>query len=773
MPNELPRVRSFSMGNNLSNVAKSLKTSQPPSQSIVLPKTGKKCLSAPMLGTSPLSSSWSGNTGTFFKSLFGSMTSSGRSSEILELDSIEPHVSSIDSLSSSYLEDRTRKESFSSYEGGSRASSTSGVVLSRTRSDSKTSSILGRASGKLASMKKERKRERLESVPQGKDQDYIELDCQSPPSDDYVQMDGSMTSSIDSSKSMPKIVEVVPSAPSSNKVSQSETQADPLKNEYLLMQYNQDKKGEYLEMQPKIQVTQPEENVVLRRKGNEYIVMGSTSSGTVTPSNHSCRNSRTEDEFDDYMEMSFKETGSLRLRPERAKSLISDDSGPQRKSSKTHSPLASISNMLSRRSSRKESKNISTTSPANTLPRPVKSAPPSQYPSLKRNASKPSKEEAPSDYIPMNMSQSSSPTQLLNSLSPESHYIELAMSPPVLRPNSSLPISIQSTKIAPVPRSSVLSSSPKEPVKIEVQKVEKSNYKDFVSLAKLPSPENSDLFVFEACREEKVDKNYAAVELPRGCRSTDNEPRPFISMINPHAMSPIPEKSQSSSVETLTSPPDLLESRRDPRTSSITNLLEKAANSIQLSPKRHCSGDPPVRKTSTIFRSNSYHPMNKCRSASVLPSLSDIPDGKALNAFEVDIKPAKSPPFGVVPGFFQNKNPPYTSRSSSSSVTSLGEEEEIKSMIWNNQVSLSPLVKESSSTTPSSQSRPSSTSSEKELNYATLDLAPPKEGQKSRPSSTGPEPPQPALSYAKIDFTRHEGLKNTASSQKPREKEGS
>ncbi|XP_057369287.1 mucin-17-like [Daphnia carinata] len=226
------------------------------------------------------------------------------------------------------------------------------------------------------------------------------------------------------------------------------------------------------------------------------------------------------------------------------------------------------------------------------------------------------------------------------------------------------------------------------------------------------------------------------------------------------------------------------------------NSLEKIVGALEkaiIGPKRHSSGDKPMKRSSgtLIHRSNSYQPSSASRvviagskPASLFPLLMDIPAGKVMSISTKDSqngKNAKSLTGQNLTG--------STNRMSTSSLISLGEDlaaGELQAVNWNTSSSTfipltvgpSPTGLPSNSSSPSLLSRPTSVQSERAIHYAQLDLTP-STGLRSTPKDEfvdeipkSPRIPRPtsvsagfgadvATPYAQIDFKKSEGIKTS------------
>ena len=143
----------------------------------------KKSLSVPtMLGSSPVSASWTNPTGTFLRTLGMGALGNQHQHHHNHQSSVDSSLDQPDTGSRGDKDDRSScLSAYGSSESVGRASVSSsnsalGTTGARVRPVSRSSST---AAGRVASKTRDRKGrpelERLESVPQGRDQDYIEF----------------------------------------------------------------------------------------------------------------------------------------------------------------------------------------------------------------------------------------------------------------------------------------------------------------------------------------------------------------------------------------------------------------------------------------------------------------------------------------------------------------------------------------------------------------------------------------------------------------------
>lgn len=231
-------------------------------------------------------------------------------------------------------------------------------------------------------------------------------------------------------------------------------------------------------------------------------------------------------------------------------------------------------------------------------------------------------------------------------------------------------------------------------------------------------------------------------------------------------------------------------------TKQRANSLEKIVGAFEkaiIGPKRHSSGDKPMKRSSgtLIHRSNSYQPSSASRviiagskPASLFPLLMDIPAGKVMSVSTKDSQNGKNTKSQAGQNSTGSAN-----RMSTSSLISLGEDSvagELQAVNWNTSSSTfipltvgpSPTAQPSNSPSPSLLSRPTSVQSERAIHYAQLDLTP-TTGLRSTPKDDfvdeipkSPRIPRPTsvsagfgadvtTSYAQIDFKKSEGIKTS------------
>ncbi|KAI9558787.1 putative insulin receptor substrate [Daphnia sinensis] len=226
------------------------------------------------------------------------------------------------------------------------------------------------------------------------------------------------------------------------------------------------------------------------------------------------------------------------------------------------------------------------------------------------------------------------------------------------------------------------------------------------------------------------------------------------------------------------------------------NSLEKIVGALEkaiIGPKRHSSGDKPMKRSSgtLIHRSNSYQPSSASRvviagskPASLFPLLMDIPAGKVMSISSKDSQNGKN-----TKSLAGQNSTGSANRMSTSSLISLGEDlvaGELQAVNWNTSSSTfipltvgpSPTTLPSNSPSPSLPSRPTSVQSERAIHYAQLDLTP-TAGLRSTPKDDfvdeipkSPRIPRPTsvsagfgadvtTTYAQIDFKKSEGIKTS------------